>query len=193
MAKKGELMLKILEYIGDRAVDIYDIFEAQLAAGYSASFGKLEYEHNKRERKRENQRLEIKERRENQRQFLKYVSRLKQDGLLFKDKDKQISLTPKGKEKIKKLKSKLPNTRFEKNKSLKVVIVSFDIPEIYRRERGWLRDALKFLDYEMVHKSTWVGKTKLPEEFIKCLSDLKILDCVKIFEVTKGGTLLEHE
>ena len=34
----------------------------------------------------------------------------------------------------------------------KTIIISYDIPEEYRRGHSWLRGVLKLLDYEMVHR-----------------------------------------
>ena len=41
----------------------------------------------------------------------------------------------------------------------------------------------------MIHKSVWIGKEKIPQELIIDLEELKILNFVEIFEVTKQGTL----
>ena len=68
------------------------------------------------------------------------------------------------------------------------VVISFDIPEKERRKRDWLRFALKQLNFHMIQKSVWWGKTKIPKEFIDCLKELKIIDYVEIFRVIKSAS-----
>jgi hypothetical protein len=43
----------------------------------------------------------------------------------------------------------------------------------------------------MTHKSLWVGKIGVPKQLILDLEKLRILEHIKIFEVTKEGTLRE--
>ena len=126
--------------------------------------------------------------------FQKLLSKLKKEGFVDNIKNKGTSslvITEKGKERLKKIKSKINNLPWvrEKRKSKNPVIISYDIPEDLRRHRFWLREVLKFLDYLMVHKSVWVGNTILPKEFMKELRDREVLDYVHIFEVTQQGTL----
>ena len=52
MKNRGEVLLKILDFIGDSAVEMYDVIEGTLAAGYGSSFGKLKHEYKKRSDKR---------------------------------------------------------------------------------------------------------------------------------------------
>ena len=70
-----------------------------------------------------------------------------------------------------------------------VIIVSFDVPERERRKRDWLRDALRNLGLRMVHKSVWIGKQKLPREFLADLARLRLTDFIEVFEVGKQGSL----
>ena len=69
------------------------------------------------------------------------------------------------------------------------IIVSYDIPVLFNRERDGLRNVLKVLGFKMVHKSVWVGKVKLPEQFISMLEKCGILEYVEILKVTKRGSL----
>ena len=80
---------------------------------------------------------------------------------------------------------------FTKEKGNTVIIVSYDLPIAFNRERDILREILKILGFNLIHKSVWVGKVKLPEQFIIALEKLKILSFVEILEVTKHGTLKE--
>ncbi|MEK7192588.1 MAG: hypothetical protein AAB682_00425 [Patescibacteria group bacterium] len=65
----------------------------------------------------------------------------------------------------------------------KTKIISYDIPEEHRRSRSWLRGVLKLLDYEMVHRSVWVGKKKLPPDFFEVIKNEGIDQYIKIFEI----------
>ena len=68
-------------------------------------------------------------------------------------------------------------------------MVSYDIPIAFNKERNILRDMLRMLGFNLIHKSVWIGKVLLPDKFIVNLSKLGILDYVEILEVTKNGTL----
>ena len=78
---------------------------------------------------------------------------------------------------------------YKKKHGNKVVVISYDIPIAFNRERNVLRGLLKALGFNLVHKSVWVGKVKLPERFVSDLGRMGILEYVEILEVTKSGTL----
>ncbi len=80
---------------------------------------------------------------------------------------------------------------YKKEKDDGFNIVVFDIPENKRAKRDWLRKNLLALDFSILQKSVWIGKNKLPEEFLKDLNDLGIMDFIHIFKVSKTGTLKE--
>jgi len=190
---KALILSKILTTISDQTVDLYDLFESLLAAslaGYRAPI-MIEKEHNQRQWKRVAERRERENRKESKRRLQKYISKLKQDGLIDRTKENQVSLTPSGLDKLEQLKSRSYNQRFEIIESSNVIIISFDIPEKYRKNRNWLRGVLRFLNFEMIHQSTWVGKIKISEKLLEQLEKKEILKYIKIFEVTKTGTLKE--
>ncbi|MFA5827686.1 MAG: hypothetical protein WC839_04330 [Candidatus Paceibacterota bacterium] len=106
------------------------------------------------------------------------IYRLKKNGFLIQDEN-DFSLSSKGvsyftnpyrhiKEKIEK-----------KNK----IIFIFDIPENKRKVREWLRNQIKFWDFEMIQKSVWVGYGPFPQDFLNRLKLLEVDKCVKIFNV----------
>ncbi len=66
----------------------------------------------------------------------------------------------------------------------KNMIISFDIPEIYRRKRDWLRIELVSLGFGALHKSVWFGPAPLPKEFIEALNDMKIIKHIKFFRAS---------
>ena len=105
--------------------------------------------------------------------------------------------TKKGKEKYKhllKVKEKsipIVKSEYKKIPNEKFTIVIFDIPEVKRNKRDWLRECLKNLDFSLVQRSVWIGKAKIPKEFIDDIFELKLGKYIHIFEVSKSGTLLD--
>ncbi|OGI94768.1 hypothetical protein A3A03_02705 [Candidatus Nomurabacteria bacterium RIFCSPLOWO2_01_FULL_40_18] len=65
------------------------------------------------------------------------------------------------------------------------VLISFDIPETKKKVRDWLRNQIKYWDFEMIHKSLWVGNGPLPKEFNERLRQLSINNNVRVFKVRK--------
>jgi len=184
---KGEITLKVLETIKDFVGEQADLFEAFLNAGYGVSAGKMRYEFDQVQ-KRKRQDLEL---RKIRRRYSNFISGLRSDGLIEKE---SFNLTEKGRRKLKALKEscshKLPNTgAYSKTEGDKYVIVIFDIPEKYKKKRVWLRSALKKLGLELVQKSVWIGRVKIPKDFIDNLAELKLIEYVEIFEISKSGTL----
>lgn len=74
--------------------------------------------------------------------------------------------------------------RFEKN-APKNLIVMFDIPEIKKAEREWLRWHLKKFNYSMIQKSVWVGPSPLPKEFLDYIEKIGIKSGLKTFKLAK--------
>lgn len=94
--------------------------------------------------------------------------------------------------KKKKEENKLPVLSFKSPEEIKkdyFKIIVFDIPENDKWKRNWLRQSLKNLGFSMLQKSVWIGKNKLPEEFIFKLREFKILSNIHIFEAKERGTI----
>jgi len=70
-----------------------------------------------------------------------------------------------------------------------VTMVSYDVPERFREGRDRLREMLKLLDFEPVQKSVWFAPKKITPAFLAHLRELKLVDFVQIFEVSKTGSL----
>ncbi len=123
--------------------------------------------------------------------FKNYLAKLKSNGLILENEMKQIYLSERGKKKLNKFKNSplLNKEDYKKKMGEKVVVVSYDIPIAFNKERNILRDMLRMLGFNLIHKSVWVGKTKLPKEFIHDLEKLGILNYIEILEVTKNGSL----
>lgn len=190
--------MKILDAIETAAVNTTDLLNVILSSSYGASYGKLNREFLKKQGKRESKSLEKRLRREARQKYYNLIYYLKKGGLI-KERQKQKSgknffiLTNNGREKLFRLKQrsreKLPEVSYLKESGDKFVIVIFDVPEKERGKRDWLRFALNNMGLKMVQKSVWMGKIKIPKEFLGDLLKLKLLDFVEIFEISKTGSL----
>ncbi|PIR88022.1 MAG: hypothetical protein COU10_01425 [Candidatus Harrisonbacteria bacterium CG10_big_fil_rev_8_21_14_0_10_45_28] len=114
------------------------------------------------------------------------LSRLKKRGLV-ENKNGIWAITKKGIEFLKnKLISKIPHFGHLKTKNKKKeMVVIFDIPEIRKKQRNWLRMELMALGFIPLQKSVWLGPAPLPKEFIKYLSDTNLLPYLKFFKATE--------
>src|SRR3989344_3330248 len=193
---KGKITLKFLEYIRDFASDMMSLTEAFLSAGYGASSGRMRSEFDKIESEKTKRRLNKTKIIESRHRFYSMMNKLEKDGLIVKlgkQSGKNFKLTSKGTQKIKQLKKRretvLPDPIYSRQNHGNFVIVVFDIPEADRRKRVWLRSALRNLNFRILQKSVWIGKIKIPKEFINDLKELKMVNHVEIFEISKGGTL----
>ncbi|MEK9182768.1 MAG: hypothetical protein AAB809_01675 [Patescibacteria group bacterium] len=184
---RGEIIYKILNSLKNGAKDQIDFASAFLQAGYGATSGKINYELHKIQKKK----MEKEREKERILKLQKYLSKLKHDGLILENNSKQIYLSEKGKKKLNNFQNLVSSDKYSHSKKIsgKVIVVSYDIPIAFNKERRILRDILRKLGFGLVHKSVWVGKVTLPERFVADLSKLGILDYVEILEVTKNGTL----
>ncbi len=184
---RPETRLKILEFLEGSAELVEDLLSV-FTMPYRTSYSRMDYLLQKRHE--EADRIVSKRTR---RSFHNFLYRLKKDGLITKmDRNKKtfFKLSPRGKEILQKLRSViLPSAKHENKEENTLKIVIFDIPEKEKNKRDWLRSALKNLDFNMIQKSVWMGKSKLPEEFIRDLGQLNILSYVEIFAITKAGSL----
>ncbi len=184
---RGEKRLKILEFLSESthtAGDLFSIFT--MPYGTSLNRGLKIVERYRQER--ENREIEKRERLN----FNDLIYRLRKDDLIEgfeKKKKKFFRLTDKGKNSLTKLELRRLTDNYEIKKDNLVKIVVFDIPEKKRKMRDWIRSVLVNLEFNMLQKSVWIGKTKIPEEFIKQLRNLNLLSCVEIFEISKTGSL----
>ena len=184
---KGEIIYKILNFLGDRVLDHIDFVNAFLRAGYGATGGKIRYELSKIQ----NSKISSQLNKQKINNFKNYLYKLKSQGLILQNSLNKIYLSEKGKNKLHGFQNSFSLNKDSYNKKTgdKVVVVSYDIPIVFNRERNILRDMLRTLGFHLVHKSVWVGKVALPERFISDLDKLEITDYVEILEVTKNGTL----
>lgn len=188
---KAEKRLKILEFIENTAQFIEDVFFI-FSLPYGTSYSRMEFLRAKRQGIAARAKTDTK----TQRRFNDFIYKLRRDGFIVeqrKEKMKILSLTSNGQELLEKLRLKkvddLPKIKYKSEKDDSIKIIIFDIPERERRKRDWLRWALINLKFNMLQKSVWVGKSKIPEELIADLDKFKMLPYVEIFSITKTGSL----
>ncbi|MCX6752083.1 MAG: hypothetical protein NTZ87_01100 [Candidatus Nomurabacteria bacterium] len=184
---KGEILYKILNSLESGVFNYIDFTNAFLKAGYGATGGKIKYEFFKIQNKRINSQLD----KQKMDKFRKYLYKLKSQGFILENSSKQIYLSDKGKKKLDNFKKSfsLNKDAYKKRIGESVIVVSYDIPVAFNRERNILRDMLRMIGFNLIHKSVWVGKVTLPERFIVDINRLGIIDYVEILEVAKNGTL----
>ena len=190
MAKlvKGENIFKILEMIERSAFTAADILEV-LFASRQEVYRRM---HSNQRKYRESFVEKIKE----DQKFYNLLNYLQRKGLVKKEKSGTNfiwKITRRGEEKLEKLKERLLKRPERKTdpiqKTKKVIILSFDIPEYDRKKRDWLRETLKGLGYKMVHKSVWIAKIELPIEFLEDLRRHHLLNYIHIFSINQKGTI----
>ncbi|MDP2598511.1 MAG: hypothetical protein Q8P49_01635 [Candidatus Liptonbacteria bacterium] len=189
---KGDITLRILETIGDMAISSADLIEAILLAGYGAPIGKIERETVRIGKRRKIMKSDLQTRQ----RYHMMLSRLKRDQLINMKRENSIklfSLTKKGRGRLMVLREqntlRISQPVYPLADSPTTIMVAFDIPETEKRKRDWIRAVLKSLNYSMVQKSLWIGKTKIPQEFLEDLVRLRLVDFVEIFEISKIGSL----
>lgn len=110
------------------------------------------------------------------------LSRLKKKGFI-KNENAVWKITNQGREYVKnKLIIKLPHFKHLKTENnKKEIIIIFDIPELHKKSRDWLRGELMGLGFMQIQKSVWLGPAPLPKQFIKYLNEINILQYLKFF------------
>lgn len=191
---RGDIKLFMLEFIQATAMTTAEILD-ELAyyskSNWYARFRKLPRKMQKYKPLFEKQINALKERQ----RISKLIFELKKDKLVEYGKNGDaLVVTYRGDLEIKnKLSRRLPESEYAILPTNEWKIIAFDIPEFYKRQRKWLRFALKKFGFQMFQKSVWIGKNAIPEEFIYDLREQGIGDFVHILAVTKKGTLRQIE
>jgi len=186
--KKGDLIIKVLDILqksAETTVDIIDIFTSSYYESYCKMRRSILYGSPKFKTDWAEEYLKAQ-------QFYSLLNKLKNQGFIKKEgKNKKTiwSITQKGLEKLKIIKEKKLNIDYPKEKGDKLIIITFDIPEKEKHKRYWLRSVLVALDFKLLQKSVWIGKTKIPSDFLNDLKDQKMLNYVHIFKISKSGTI----
>lgn len=193
---KGEFTLKILENIKDGIIGMSDLVIVSLTIPYGSSFGRFEYELSELQRERRKEQMRTKTERQTRQRCYNMIYKLERDGLIKKIQKKSgifFRITSNGVRRWEFLRERkenmLPKPHYKVLKNINFIIVIFDIPEIERKKRSWLRSALKNLGFKLIQKSVWIGKVKIPKDFLNDLKELKLVNFVEIFEISKSGTL----
>lgn len=116
------------------------------------------------------------------------LSRLKAKGLVVcvgPKKSARWVLTPKGRKMQKNL--LLGTEPLPEDEQLRIFI--YDIPEVRKADREWVRAELVIAGFVMLHKSVWIGKRPLPEQFFSDLSERGLFEYVQFFEIKEIGSL----
>lgn len=184
----GKILLKALELLYDGAMTQVDFFGAVLSAGYGAGSSKIDYEYQQLRKSRKDREFQARIVEDRKNKLRAYISKMKHDGLI-KESNNKFTISDKGKVKLGKLRNSLPERHYNSDTQINPIIISFDIPERFRRKRDWLREVVKNLGFKMVHQSVWIGNVKIPKDFIFDLENLKILEFIEIFEISRTGSL----
>ncbi len=187
---KGDLTLQILKIIQAAQMATADILDTITYFGYTESYRRMRGLKSMIPKRKPILEKTISKLNKRQKAS-KLLYKLKSEGLIVKNnktKNGLWKITEKGKSWMERIKPNLkPQYKIEGSNELKIII--FDIPEKERRARGWLRDVLKNLKFQMLQKSVWIGKTILPEEFFIDLQRQNILPYIEIFAITKTGSI----
>ena len=193
---RDTITLKILRAISKTGMDAIALCESIIVAGYGASYSQIQKVYESKTGNMDRVVMNVSEIKHYRQNYQKLLSKLKREGLIAVKTNvnsKHFFITQHGRMKLSALEARwarrFPPINYSRTKRRHPVIVEFDIPEIERRKRDWLREVLKHLGLKMVQRSVWVGSWELPEEFLEDLRILNIVDCVEIFEVGKSGTL----
>ncbi|MBI5220352.1 MAG: CRISPR-associated endonuclease Cas2 [Candidatus Liptonbacteria bacterium] len=197
---KGDITLKILEIISETLLAVGDVAVAILESPYGASAGQMGRVADRRQWERERNKRLTEEELLAHRRFSNLMSNLKRQGFVAEreqNNKKLLALTRRGKLMLDRLRARheqpgLPSAKsYDSESTNRWVIVAFDIPEKQRHKRRWFRDVLRTLDLQMIQKSVWLGKIKIPRSLLRDIKNLKLAEYIEIFEVTKTGSL-EH-
>lgn len=128
--------------------------------------------------------------------YYNLISHLKHDNLIAEDRKKRdtLKLTNKGWGKLLKFQKAsfyhYPDPdKYERISGDPVIIISFDVREKMRSKRRWLRDVLKNLGLRKIQQSVWLGKGRVPKEFLEDIRKMNLVEAVEIFEVSRAGSL----
>ena len=135
--------------------------------------------------KETSKKFSLKEQRAKEGSFRSLLSQLKKRGYIVNDNG-LWKITKLGQ--IKKNRSaRVPHGKYNVNhKSKRKIIIAFDIPEVKKNSRYWLRIELLNLSFEMMQKSVWIGPAPLPTEFIDSLKKGGLYRYLRFFEVKES-------
>ena len=181
--RKGEKIKEILTVLAAGTLTALEVIDELSPVGFTRSYYKNKYRGNSLLDQPD---AEAKKRKE----FYDLLSYLKCEGFIEKKKAENTwKITFSGLKKLKILKERSINYQAETDNKLKIIV--FDVPEKERKLRAWLRGALKVLGFKMLQQSVWIGKGKIPEQFLFDLRQKNLLPYIHIMEASKGDTIKE--
>lgn len=193
---RGEKIIRILRALKNSALDSKNLFEAFLSAGYGASAGRIEYLARANNKRRQKDKMLFEEFVRERQRFYNLIYYLKSDGIISEtitDDKKWYRMAEKGKRKLAALltsrDTSIPLSLYPKINNSTFTIITFDIPEKEKKKREWFRTVLLRLGYKTIQRSVLLGKTKIPQSLLDDLRELKMIEYVEIFEITKTGSL----
>lgn len=106
-------------------------------------------------------------------QFKKTMKKLKRKGVIYLGED-EIKLTRRGKELLKLI--EISKIQIDRPKQWDRVwyLVSYDIPDIKKRQRDWFRETLKRMEFEQIQESLWVHPFECAQEIAVISQNLGI-------------------
>ena len=125
----------------------------------------------------------------NENKFRVVIHRLKKDGLLASAGRGIWKTTKEGNKMANLIGRRMSYEEFKAERKKVNTIVIFDIPELQRKKRDYLRIELLALGFKPLQKSVWIGGRPLPVVFIEYLKDMRLLDCIHIFTIKEFGTI----
>ncbi len=187
--------MRFLDCIDEYGGGLSDYVVALGAAGYGASFNALEYHQLQARAKRMKRLAKNEQRKKIEKQYYDLLHRAIRDGLIQKTVkgEARFTLTSKGIFRKRMLRERIsaraPQTIYETRIAAHELVVSFDIPEQKRRDRDWLRSALKQMGFRMIQQSFWMGKRTLPAAFIADAYARGVASHIEVFSVVAKGSL----
>ena len=174
---RGDILYKILYTLEDTGIISFNLLLANFRASKGRYFSSstFSYETDRLDKKHHEYRFD----REEKRRMQNYISKLRKEGLVA-GKEDAIKISEKGKDKLKKLgnKRKLNKLYYRPQIGKRLIIVSYDLPVAFNKERHIIADILKSLGFNLVHRSVWIGKVKLPADFIEALKNMNVIKFV---------------
>ena len=193
---RGDFTIKILEALQEQALASVDLLDVFLSAGYGASAGRMEFLAEQKRAEREVEKTQGNQTKVEYQRYYDILYRLKKQGFVEETKTEKkllFWLSISGKEKLARLRKGQKDLvlvkKYEIHASDASTLIIFDIPELERRKRDWLRGVLMRLGFSLIQRSVWMGKVKIPAEFLEDLRELQLLSFIQIFEVSKAGSL----
>ncbi|OGY64207.1 MAG: hypothetical protein A3I89_02295 [Candidatus Harrisonbacteria bacterium RIFCSPLOWO2_02_FULL_41_11] len=83
----------------------------------------------------------------------------------------------------------IPKKIYNKKKTKDDILIIFDIPEVFKQYRNWIRYQLSLFGFEMLQKSVWIGNYEIPADFIHDLREYNMLQYIHIFKVIKKRSI----